>query len=110
MAEDDAKQLLQSLIGWFVRSLADGSGAIVIRKLASALVTFFIQFPHLWSGCVCHLLYCLDLGRAVPRDESKNAPTSNLLSSLNESDFLATIWFITVLVEDVSKTEMKSQK
>lgn len=110
LAEDDAKQLLQSLIGWFVRSLADGSGAIVIRKLASALVTFFIQFPHLWPGCVRHLLYCLDLGRAVPRDESKNAPTSNLLSSLNESSFLAAIWFITVLVEDVAKTEMKSQK
>lgn len=110
LAEDDAKQLLQSLIGWFVRSLADGSGAVVIRKLASALVTYFIQFPHLWPGCVHHLLYCLDVGRAATKDESKNAPTGSLISSLNESSFLAAIWFITVLVEDVSKTEMKTQK
>ncbi|KAI7787624.1 hypothetical protein LA080_014993 [Diaporthe eres] len=110
LAEDDARQLLQSLIGWLVRSLADGSGALVIRKLASALVTFFIHFPHLWPGCVHHLLYCFDAGRAVPRDEAKNAPTSALLASLDETRLMAAIWFITVFVEEIAKTEMKSQK
>ncbi|KKY36405.1 putative importin 13 [Diaporthe ampelina] len=110
LAEDDARQLLQSLIGWLVRSLADGSGALVIRKLASALVTFFIHFPRLWPGCVHHLLYCFDAGRAVPRDEAKNAPTSALLANLDETRLMAAIWFITVFVEEIAKTEMKSQK
>ncbi|KUI65497.1 hypothetical protein VM1G_00937 [Cytospora mali] len=110
LSEDDARQLLLSLVGWFVRSLTDGSGAIVIRKLASALVTFFVHFSQLWPDCVHHLLYCLDLGRAVPRDESKNAPTSELITSLDEARLLAVIWFITVFVEEVAKTEMKSQK
>lgn len=110
LAEDDARQLLQSLIGFLVRSLADGSGALVIRKLASALVTFFIHFPHLWPDCVHHLLYCFDAGRAVPRDEAKNAPTSALLAGLDETRLMAAIWFITVFVEEIAKTEMKSQK
>lgn len=110
LAEDDAKQLLQSLIDWFVRSLSDGSMALVIRKLASALVTFFVHFSHLWPNCVHHLLYCLDIGHAVPRDESKNAPPSDLISSLSESSFLAAIWFITALVEDVARLDMKSAK
>lgn len=110
LADEDAKELLQSLIGWFVRSLADGSGSLVIRKLASALVTFFIQFSNLWPDCVPHLLYCLDLGHVVPRDEAKSAPIPDLVVSLNEASFLAAIWFTTVLVEEVGKTEMKSQK
>ncbi|KAK7736290.1 member of the karyopherin-beta [Cytospora paraplurivora] len=110
LSEDDARQLLLSLVGWFVRSLTDGSGAIVIRKLASALVTFFIHFSQLWPDCVHHLLYCLDLGRAVTRDESKNASTSELIAALDEARLLAVIWFITVFVEEVAKTEMKSQK
>lgn len=110
LSEDDAKQLLQSVIAWFVRSLSDESMALVIRKLASALVTFFVHFSHLWPDCVHHLLYCLDIGHAVPRDESKNAPTSDLLSSLSDSQFLAAIWFITALVEDISRLEMKSEK
>lgn len=110
LAEDDARQLLQSLINWFVRSLTDGSMALVIRKLASAMVTFFVHFSHLWPNCVQHLLYCLDIGHAVPRDESKNAPTSDLLSGLSEPSFLAAIWFITALVEDVSRLDMKSAK
>lgn len=110
LAEGDASQLLQSLTGWFVRSLTEKSGAVVIRKLASALVTFFIQFSHLWPGCVRHLLYCLDIGHVVARDESENAPTSDLISSLSETSLLGAIWFITVLVEEVARTEMKSQK
>lgn len=108
LAEDDAKQLLLSLINWFVRSLTNGSMALVIRKLASALVTFFVHFSRLWPDCVHHLLYCLDMGHAVPRDESETSPTSDLLSSLSESSFLAAIWFITALVEDVSRLDMKS--
>lgn len=110
LADDDAKELLQSLIGWFIRSLADGSGALVIRKLASALVTFFTHFTHLWPDCVRHLLYCLDVGHFVPRDESKNLPASDIISGLSETSFLAAIWFVTVLVEEVARMEMKSQK
>lgn len=110
MAEDDAKQLLQSLIGWFIRSLTDGSGALVLRKLASALVTFFVQFSHLWPDCIHHLLYSLDVGHAVPRDEAKNLPISDMLKSFDATKFLAAICFATVLVEEVAKIEMKSQK
>lgn len=109
LAEDNAKQLLQSLIDWFLRSSTDGSMALVIRKLASAMVTFFIQFSHLWPDCVHHLLYCLDIGHAATREESRNAP-DDLLSRLSESRFLAALWFVTALVEDVSRLDMKSAK
>lgn len=90
--------------------MTDGSGALVLRKLASALVTFFIHFSRLWPDCIQHLLYCLDVGRAVPRDEAKNTPASTILQSFDATKFLAAIGFTTVLVEEVAKTEMKSQK
>lgn len=111
LSEDDAKQLLQSLIGWFVRSLADGSGPVVIRKLCSALVTFFIHFSQYWPNCVQHLVYCLDIGRAVPVDDANDAtPTAEIIRSLEESKLLAALWFAASFVEDVGKTEMNSQK
>ncbi|KAK1537189.1 uncharacterized protein CCOS01_02509 [Colletotrichum costaricense] len=37
LSKEDASELLQNLIGWFVRSLDDGSGAMVVRKLSAAL-------------------------------------------------------------------------
>ena len=94
-----------------MRSLADGSGPVVIRKLCSALVTFFIHFSQYWPNCVQHLVYCLDIGRAVPVDDANDAtPTAEIIRSLEESKLLAALWFAASFVEDVGKTEMNSQK
>ena len=94
-----------------MRSLTDGSGPVVIRKLCSALVTFFIHFSQLWPNCVQHLVYCLDLGRTAPVDDAKNTTqTSDILTTLSESKLLAALWFAASFVEDVGKTEMNSQK
>lgn len=111
MTEDDAKELLQNLIGWLVRSLEDGSGTLVIRKLCSALSTYFIYFSHLWPRCVGHLAHCLSLGRALAVGEPDSMPeTSDAIGALTVTKLQAALWFATSLVEDTGKTDMNSQK
>jgi len=111
LSEDDSKELLLNLIQWFVRSLGDGSGPLVIRKLCSALVTYFIHFSQLWSNCVHHLVYCLDIGRAVAIDDAKDAsPAPDIIAGLDESKLQAALWFAASFVEETGKTDMNSPK
>jgi hypothetical protein len=119
LSQDDAKGLLQSLIGWLIKSLEDGSGALVVRKLCSALATYFIHFPHIWSRCILHLLHCLHDGRVIPvgdvdegqRPDAVDQHTSYVLAGeMPLIKVQAVIWFAANLVEDVGKTDMNSTK
>jgi hypothetical protein len=119
VSQDDAKELLQSLINWLIKFLEDGSSALVVRKLCSALATYFIHFPHLWSHCILHLLYCLHGSRAIPVEDVDEAQhpeaidqhTSYVLASeMPLTKVQAVIWFAANLVEDVGKTDMNSTR
>lgn len=119
LSQDDAKQLLQSLIGWLIQFLEDGSSALVVRKLCAALATFFIHFPHLWSRCILHLLYCLHGSRAIPVEDVDEKPRTEVIeqhtsyelaSEMPLTRVQAVIWFAANLVEDVGKTDMNSTK
>ncbi|CAM1510299.1 Fc.00g006340.m01.CDS01 [Cosmosporella sp. VM-42] len=63
LTNNDANELLMSLIGWYLESIARGYGTLVIRKLSSALATFFLHFPHLWRYFVRHLVVCFISGQ-----------------------------------------------
>ncbi|KAL2017293.1 hypothetical protein VTK56DRAFT_2316 [Thermocarpiscus australiensis] len=111
LSEDDAKGLLQNIIGWVIQSLVDGAGAFVTKKLCSALVTYFIHFSHLWPGCVRHFVYCLDIGRGAPVESLDDAlETDVLISKLGRQKLRAAVWFATSLVEEVGKTDMNAPK
>ncbi|KAK3369160.1 armadillo-type protein [Lasiosphaeria ovina] len=111
LSEDDAKGLIENIVGWILQSLADGTSAFVTKKLSSALVTYFIHFSHLWPNCVRHYVHCLDLGRGVSIDGLDDAlPTSELVAKLSPQQLKAAIWFATSLVEEVGKTDMNSPK
>lgn len=111
MSEDDAKGLLESIIGWTIQSLADGAGNFVTKKLCSALVTFFMHFSHLWPNCVRHFLYCLDLGYGDPvRSLHDSVQVDLLVGNLDRQKLRAAIWFATLLVEEVGKTDMNATR
>ncbi|KAK3368200.1 armadillo-type protein [Podospora didyma] len=111
LSEDEAKGLIENIVGWVLQSLADGSGAFVTKKLCSALVTYFIHFSHLWPSCVRHFVSCLDIGRAFPPDALDDTlPTKELVLKLNGQQTKLAVWFIASLVDEVGKTDMNSPK
>ncbi|ORY69497.1 armadillo-type protein [Pseudomassariella vexata] len=112
---DGARSILQNIIAFLLESLDNGSGAIVIRKLCSALVTHFIHFSHLWPSCVRNLLYCLQLNESVAIQDviqsGKNVPpVAGMIAALNLQMTVAATWFATSLAEEVAKTDAKSTK
>lgn len=92
-----------------MKSLDDGSGAMVIRKLSSALVTFFLCFPTRWELCIRHLCCCLSEGGPVPQDGiTVNINLSTVLETLHPHKLQAALWFSGALVDEAVKVEMNS--
>lgn len=111
MTDELAKELLATLINWVLQSLGEGSAAFVIKKLCSALITFFLHYPSLWANCLRHFVYCLDVGSAVPLESvDEKLPTTVLVEGLEPQKLKLAIWFATALVEEVGKTDMNSSK
>ncbi|KAI0542395.1 armadillo-type protein [Xylaria digitata] len=111
LSDDDALSVLQNLITWLVHSLSDGSGPIVIRKLCSALVTYYIHYSHTWSKCVRHLLYSLGRNVAMPIEEvGDTLPLEQIIRELSTQKFLAASWFAATLAEETEKVDSKSTK
>jgi hypothetical protein len=110
LSEDDAQALLQNLIGWLIRCLESGEGGLVLRKLASTLVTYFLQFSASWEQCIAHLVYCLCLGRPVAYGDLATADTTTLSQSISNEKATIVLLFATILVEEVGKTDRNAMK
>ncbi|KDN66221.1 hypothetical protein CSUB01_08047 [Colletotrichum sublineola] len=111
LSSDDASELRQNLVGWFVKSLDDGSGAMVIRKLSSALVTFFLFFPAQWEFCIRHLCCSLSEGTALPQERIDGSINmSHILETLHSRKLQAALWFAGSLVDEAAKIEMNSAR
>ncbi|KAK5663914.1 hypothetical protein OQA88_125 [Cercophora sp. LCS_1] len=111
LSEDDAKELLQNIVGWLLQAMTDGTQKFVIKKLCSALVTHFLYFSGLWPKCLRQLVYCLDIGRSAAVEAQDDAlQTGILIQGLDARKMWVAIQFATALVEEVGKTDMNSQK
>lgn len=108
--DEEAQTLLQSLVGWLLKSLDNGAGAFVVRKLCSALVTHFIHFSHIWPACVRHVMHCLQANSVVSLDDSSNGSSENIAQALSPQKSVAAIWFAAALAEEAEKTDPKSTK
>ncbi|QSZ30779.1 hypothetical protein DSL72_000337 [Monilinia vaccinii-corymbosi] len=111
LKDEDAQVVLHRIIGWLIKSLNSGCGPLVVRKLCTTLVTYFLHFSGSWARCVSHLTYCLCLGEAVPYHKLEDAPTMAVLAqNLPDDKTLAILWFSATLVEEVGKTDSNSMK
>ncbi|KAI1431402.1 armadillo-type protein [Xylaria sp. CBS 124048] len=111
LSDDDALSVLENLITWLLRALSDGSGPIVIRKLCSALVTYYIHYSHTWLRCVRHLIHCLNRNAAVPTEEvADGLPLAQVIEGLDTQKFLAATCFAAYLAEEIEKVDTKSTK
>ncbi|KAG4414230.1 hypothetical protein IFR04_012636 [Cadophora malorum] len=118
LSEEDAQALLQTLIGWLIRCLNGSESALVVRKLCSTLVAYFLQFSSSWERCIKHLMLCLYANEALPYaalgdSQETVAMVDNISNTKNSSPVpkaVALFWFAATLVEEVGKTDSSSMK
>ncbi|KAI1757444.1 armadillo-type protein [Xylaria castorea] len=111
LSDDNALSVLHNLITWLVHSLSDGSGTIVIRKLCSALVTYYIHYSHTWSKCIRHLILSIDRNAAVLIEEADGSlPLGQVIRELDTRKFLAASWFAAALAEETGKVDTRATK
>lgn len=111
LSAEDAAALLGRLLNWLLQLVQGPDSSFVIRKLCSALVAYFLRPSTTWDKCLRHLLCCFTASRVVGTEEiSQFPPPSELLGNLSIVQFKATLWFLTMLVEEVGKTSSKSSQ
>ena len=112
LSPKDADSILQTLVEFLIKFLSNGEGALVIRKLCSTLVAFFLQFSTQWTHCIKHLTYCLYRNQALEYstvvDEVPEA--SVMLQDMPSHQLVAILWFSSGLVEEVGKMDSNSMK
>lgn len=106
---NDANDLLVALIDWYLKSLDGHNGLLVVRKLSSALATFFLHFPHLWRYFVRHLSLCLLCGQARgPGSLHESMEPSAIFEQLQPAQIQAVLWVLINILEDVTKVDLNS--
>ena len=101
----DATGLLQRLLTWLIQLVQVGDGPLVIKKLCSSLVAYFLRASTSWDRCLRHVICCLVVGRYYPHSHLEQlAPTVELLAQSNPLQLKTSLWFSTTLVEEVGKT------
>ncbi|KAF4972621.1 hypothetical protein FZEAL_9564 [Fusarium zealandicum] len=109
LTSDDAVELLSVLIGWYLDSLRNGMGPLVVRKLSSALSTFFLHFHRIWRRFIHHLALCFVSGQPCQPAALEDAPNSStLIDRLNPSQTQAALWVLSNVLEDVAKFDLNS--
>ena len=106
---EDAAALLQRLMTWLVRLVQAGDDQLVIRKLCSSLVAYFLKSSTSWDRCLKHLIWCFSIGSVVDKEGISQLPsTVVLLANLNALQLKTLLWFSTTLVEEVGKMNSNS--
>lgn len=101
---DESSALLERLLSWLIRRASANEGALVVRKLCSALVAYFLQPKAQWSHCIRHLLCSFYAQSTVPETSIDEAPLSvDILQTLDVRIITALLWFATTLVEEAGK-------
>ncbi|KAB5558299.1 armadillo-type protein [Coniochaeta sp. 2T2.1] len=118
LSDEQATELLHNLVGWFLQAAEEsgsghGSGkdSFVLKKLSSALSTYFIHFSRLWKHCVSHLVQSFDAGRCIPiQDFDSAVPVWQAASSLSSGKLEALVRFAIDLGDMAHVTDPKSAK
>lgn len=101
--------LLDRLIEWLIRLINAGESQLVIRKLCSSLIAYYLRPAGRWKQCIRHLVLSFNEGRVVPSNTLAQRPkTDSLAAKLSLPCLMAVLWFAGGLVEEVGKTNAAS--
>lgn len=108
--EADATQLLYRLVEWLIQLTKSHESALVLRKLCSALIAYYLRPSGAWQQSIRHLLISFNAGRPIVLDRlsAERSPTSSLVETLNGTQRPTILWFASGLVEEVNKADSAS--
>ena len=80
---------------------------MVLRKICSTLVTYFIRSPTSWQHPLLHLAMSFEHGDAVqgPAPSDAVQTITAILPALSEQQLMALMWFAATIAEDVGKVD-----
>ncbi|KZF19191.1 ARM repeat-containing protein [Xylona heveae TC161] len=111
LSEHDVQPLLARLISWLVRLVSRNESALVVRKLCSTLVAFFLRPSVSWTRCLRHLVCSISAGDAILEDAlDQYPPTPELLQRLSLQQIVAILWFSSTLAEEAGKVNIGGQQ
>lgn len=109
LSDSDAIELLVSLSEWYLGALQQKTGLLVVRKLASALATYFIYFHRLCNRYIFHLLVSLASNRAwQPGTIGESVDFNAISESLTGVHLHAAILVISNILEDVTRIDLNA--
>ncbi|KXL48441.1 hypothetical protein M433DRAFT_63187 [Acidomyces richmondensis BFW] len=104
---ETAQTIQQRLISWFIRLVQQREGALVIKKLCSALTTYFLRSPMIWKCPLLHVAVSLQRGEVIPGDNIQTgADISSILQPLDLHQIVALLWFSGTLADELGRTEI----
>ncbi|KAH7308240.1 armadillo-type protein [Stachybotrys elegans] len=109
LSDEDATELLMSLVGWYIDALTQSTGPLVAKKLSSALAAFFHHFHRLWPRYLTHLAYCFATRQVIPPGTVPSSlDTPAILQQLDPAKLQGIIWIVTTIVEDSTKFDLNA--
>lgn len=109
LSEDDAQQLLTRLVEIYVRMAENNEKTMVLRKMSSTLVAYFLHKESKWVHCVKTLVASFSQHRFVQDTEiPADFEVSTILDQLSPSEVNATFLFCSSLVEETLKFDSKT--
>ncbi|KAI9805107.1 MAG: hypothetical protein M1825_000941 [Sarcosagium campestre] len=103
-----AETLLFRLLTWLIRLTVQSEGPLVVKKICSTLVTYFVRFPVIWGTCVRSVVRSLFKGQPEGKESGSQPLVDGEIYSLSTSQAIATLWFTSTLIEEVSKIDSAS--
>lgn len=92
---------------WIVRLVQQGESNMVLKKMCSTLVTYFIRSPILWRNPLLHLATSFQRGDAVdePASDDNSQGVAGILPTLPANQLALLLGFAATLAEDVGKVD-----
>lgn len=112
LKEAEIGQLLHRLLNWLTLRIKFNEGPLVVKKLCTALVAYFLRSSASWERCLLHLICSLSEGEPVSYELMMSEHydvASRVVTSLEAPQLLTAIWFATTLVEEVGRTSSESR-
>lgn len=89
---------------WLIRLVNAGESQLVIRKLCTSLIAYYLRPAGRWEQCVRHLVLSFNEGRVIPSNTLTQAPkTGPAAADLSVPCLMATLWLAGGLAEEVGK-------
>ena len=103
--------LLDRLIEWLIRLVNARDSQLVIRKLCSSLIAYYLRPLGRWKQCIRHLVLSFNQGHVVNSNTlAQDTKLGQVATKLSQSCLMTILWFTAGLVEEVGKISAASMQ